>query len=189
MCNKLRDNIIISKENIFENYPNLEEYYANIIKKLYGDSIQNRGFEIYNFNTSDILNIEGRNNLGNLECLEMKVGVYIFANKDYEPVYIGLAGEGNESNHSLKGRLQKQLNADLSNSTLAKNVKDIEGLLQHDGSILDTNNKKELKKLIRKYAPKIFVISTGELRENEVRELTQNLEKILIAALRPKYNR
>lgn len=186
MYNKLKDCIIISKESILKSYPNLEEYYANVIKKLYGDLIQNSNFETYN--TSRIIR-DKKNDLRSLKNLKDKVGVYIFTNEDCEPVYIGRAGKGRKSEHSLKDRLQKQLNADLSNSTLAKNIKEIEGLLQNDKSILGTNDKKKLKELIKKYAPKIFVIPVGKLGENKARELAQNLEKILIAVLRPKYNR
>jgi hypothetical protein len=186
---RLKDRIIISKETILEKYQNLQPFYVSVISVLYGNGDQDSDFRICEFKTSDIVK-EGRNNLRELKVFEGKTGVYIFTDEQHEPVYIGLAGERESSDHSLKERLQKQLNADLSNSTLAKNIGEIEGLLKNDPNMQNTRDKNGLKKLINEYSPKLIVISTGDLNNNEeAREKAQILEKMLIALLRPKYNR
>jgi len=185
---RLKDCIIISKKIILERYPNLESFHVNVIKVLYGDEDQDSNFGIREFKTSDIIKNDS-NNLRGLRDFEGKTGVYISTDENGAPVYIGLAGEGKSGNHSLKERLQKQLNAHLSNSTLAKNIREIEGFLQNDPNMRETEDKNRLKELIKKYAPKLIVISTGDLNRNEDREKAQRLEKILIALLRPKYNR
>ena len=161
-CKKLKKCKGLSKENILKDYPRLPPFYKKVISKLFGDSTQK--VETYKFRSDEIVNIDGCNKprVFGKDELGDKVGVYIFANKDCKPVYIGLAGKGEKSEHSLYGRLQKQLNALISNSTIAKNIKEIEGILQNKNRIKTTKEKNGLKQLILEYAPNIFVIPTGK---------------------------
>ena len=189
---KLKE-IIISKENIFKQNPKLPQRYREIIDILYHDfTIQNQNqsdvVKIKFFSLDRIVKVESKNIISELNELKKKVGVYIFINEECEPVYIGLAGKKN-GDHSLKDRLQKQLNANLTNSTLAKNIRDMEGLLQNDPKILNTQKKSDLKKLILIYSTYIIVIITGLLNEDSAIKEAEDLEKILIAILRPKYNK
>jgi len=184
---KLRK-VTISKKSILDAHPSLPKVYKNIINILYTEILQNQD-QVKVFEVDKLIKKNGRNDLSPLNEVKDKVGVYIFINKNCEPVYVGLAGESSNSKHSLKGRLQKQLNADLSNSTLAKNIRDIEGLLQNNQEILKIRDRKRLKELICKYTAYIIAIITGELQDDNAIEDAKSLEKVLIALLRPKYNK
>ena len=178
--------VVISKENILKDYSALSEEYKEIIRILYTEIPQNQIFKI--FKVEELIRTNGNNYLVPIKELKEKIGVYIFINKEYEPVYIGLAGK-EDSTHSLRDRLQKQLNANLSNSTLAKNIRDIEGLLQSDSTILNIEQKEKLRELILRYTAYIIVIITGEREDNNAIKKAKDLEKVLIALLRPRYNK
>jgi len=149
------------------------KYIPNIIKKTINSNFKKE------YNVKEIINLKGRNDIKKLDNLKKKVGVYIFANKNCKPVYIGLAGAIKKGKHSLKNRLQIQLNADLSNSTLVKNIREIENLMIKSTS----------KELIERYAPKLCVIPTGEVGTNKAIESAKDLEKMLIFFLKPRYNK
>jgi len=132
----------------------------------------------------DIINIKGDNNLEKLNPFKKDIGVYIFLDEDNFPVYIGVAAE-KESKHSLRDRLQKQFNCNLSNSTISKNISTIEKIY---GNSIDDETLEKKKLLLLKYAPKLLVIPIGELNEPENISKALELEKLLISLYNSKYN-
>jgi len=179
----INEEIIISKDEIFRRYTNLNSYTQDIINKLYGERINN--IDILNFLSSNIINLDGSNNIQMLNSYQDKTGVYIFLNEENIPVYIGVAGKRN-SNHSIKDRLQKQFNCNTSNSTLSKNISDIESLC---GNSLRNVLKQDRKQLILDYAPKLIVINVGNLSCIDDVNKSLALEQILISIFNSKYNK
>jgi len=178
------EEVTISQKRILQTYSSLPEEYRKIIETLYTGIPQNQIYQI--FKVDELIRPNRGNNLIPLKELKDKVGVYIFINENCEPVYVGLTGRKEKSSQSLRDRLQKQLNGNEDNSTLAKNIREIESLLN---TINEKEKPKELKEWIVMYTTYIIVIITGELKDNEAIKKAQNLETVLIALLRPKYNK
>lgn len=187
MNNKLESNINISYNTIIKNY-NLNSDLKKTIKGLY-DGI----YPTFITSSIIILGDKSTNYLDSLNDFINKTGVYIFLNNDNVPVYIGVAGE-KASKQSLKARLSLQLNGNKSNSTLAKNIKEIEELLNNTDFTYfhsdDELNKTNYKQLILDYAPKFIVIDKGILsHDNDNAKESLSLEKALIAIFNSKYNK
>ena len=163
-------------------YNNLDNLFKNVIKTLYG---QESPMEFKKVLSTNIININGENNLKSLNEFDGSTGVYIFLNKNHIPVYIGVAGKQG-STHSLKDRLQKQFNCHESNATLAKNIVDIESLLQNKS--IPNSSVKDRKKLISEYAPTLIIIDMGTLNNSNVKN-SLALEQILISIFNSKYNK
>ena len=114
---RIKECIIISKEIIFNRYPGLQDFYKNVIKAIYDEENQGNGFEIYDFEINKIIinnNNKSRNNLQLLNDINERTGVYIFTDKDKEPVYIGLAGKGNNSEQDRKSTRLNSSHTDIS---------------------------------------------------------------------------
>jgi len=177
--------IIISKEQILEKYLNLDDYFKSVIATLYGEettlTVKMKCFECKN-----IVNKEGDNDIKILEEYQNKTGVYIFLDNDNIPVYIGLAGKVGGS-HDIKQRLQKQFNCNGTNSTLYKNIEEIENILQN--SSVPSESMADKKELILEFAPKLLVIEVGELNINGDVLRAQSLETLLISLFNSKYNK
>ena len=178
----INSNIIISYEEIISKYNKLGSFYVSILKGIYG---KEANFSIVPFKTKKFISLNSYNNLSGLDYYKNKIGVYIFLDKNQVPVYIGVAGEEN-STHSLKDRLQKQLNCNKSNSTISKNIAVIETILQNR----EMNNElNALKNLLLEYAPNFLVIEVGSIGDNEAAKKALELEVFLIALFNSKYNK
>ncbi|GBD89197.1 hypothetical protein BMS3Abin03_03147 [bacterium BMS3Abin03] len=171
---------INTQQGTIEKYNNLHILCQNVINALYNDENTNDNFNMDSFQVNGIINIEGDNNLTDLNCVDKKTGVYIFLNRRYNPVYIGVAGQGKKTKHSLRERLQIQLNAHNTNGTLAKNIMNIKKKICY--------TKKCKKKLIKNFAPNLIVISLGKSSPKN-NSKAQVLEKILTAIFDPVYNK
>ncbi|MCK5538961.1 MAG: hypothetical protein KAI79_19210 [Bacteroidales bacterium] len=178
----INQKITISKDEILKKYDNLDTYFRNVIKALYGES---NNVNIQCFNSKDIINLNKKNTIKMLSPYKNKTGVYIFLDDNDIPVYIGVAGKVGGC-HSIKNRLQKQFNCDSTNGTLSKNIYDIETLI---GNILINSNQIDKKKLILKYAPKLLVIEVGDLINPDDINISLALEQVLISLFNSKYNK
>jgi hypothetical protein len=171
-------------ERVMNTYPNLDVYYRNILRGIFGFQSDTL---IQCYYSKDIIKFDEANTLkGVLDNLNNKCGIYIFLNKFNSPVYIGVAGEKN-SKHSLYDRLQKQFNCGERNGTLSKNIVEIKQLLQNKQ--FNASSKDEYKQFILDYAPKLLVIPLGSISNENNKFNALNLEKILIAVLNSKYNK
>jgi len=151
----LKNNINISYEIILKTYSFSYPYIEETINLLYAKQKNlSQNISIKSFKTQDIINKPTEknenpdNNLKPLDEFKDKTGVYIFLDKDKNPVYIGVAGEKKAKQH-LRKRLEQHFNC---NSGLSKNIIEIENLLNNI-NINPTTDRKILKNLILKYTP------------------------------------
>ncbi len=121
---------------------------------------------------TELLNLNGENDLTRLKNYVNKPGVYIFLDKNDKVVYVGKA----LSSHGLKDRLQKQLNCDPSNANLANNIR------RKENYICAETDKQCLKRCLHHYTSSIMVCETRNDRDASL------LECLLIYSLQPKYN-
>ena len=174
---KIKEVISISKKEILEKYE-MDDYYKNIIKVLYGEKIKNkidkygRKFTIdeykSGFTIDDLNNEKG------------KVGCYIFVEEDV-PVYIGVGGIGTKKD--LRNRLRQELKSSEKDTgaTLSRNIQKIDALLE-DKEVTPENSVDKINTF------DLVTITVGELNSNFV-ENAKKLETILIALFHPKYNK
>lgn len=127
----------------------------------------------------NIIKLDSENTYKSLEEFKDKVGIYIFLNTFYEPVYVGLSGvfeQGIKSN--LFQRITNQL---INSSHLVKNIVYVENLLNvKKGKNLVDKDKQH----ILTYAPYLIVYSCG----TNIKK-AQDLESIFLSLLQLKYNR
>ncbi len=176
--------ININNATILSLVNNLDTFYRNIVQDLLTNDQ-----DLIDLNT--VINLNGDNRLNNLNVLNDQNGCYIFLDQNNNPIYIGKTGAG--ESHSVKKRVSIHLRANITangNSTLVKNIREIEGLLQNNNAIrnIPENNISDLKQLILDYAPKLIVITTGKITDPISGQRSKELEKILVALMRPKYN-
>jgi len=173
----------ISYKSLLAQYEKMDDLYRQIIYCLYKSKreCRNNSFSMSYYEVDKLIKIGSSNELTMLDKLQNKCGVYIFLDKGNTPVYIGVAAKI-DSKHSLKDRLQKQLNSN-TNSTLSLNINEYE---KYNYGLSQQN---DFKKLILEYAPKLITISMGKLKNKEAINRSLALEKILIALLDPEYNK
>jgi len=169
---KIKEIISISKEEILEKYCEMDDYYKNIIKALYGEKLDRYDLDFTineykaGFTIDDLNNEKG------------KVGCYIFI-EDMVPVYIGVGGT---EKRGLKDRIaqerrkfEKEGKGD-KGATLSQNIQEIDGL-----------SAEESVEKIKKF--QLIAIIVGERDKRCDRYKAQALEAILIALFHPKYNK
>lgn len=191
----LKNRILISKDEILTKYINLNEKVKFIIEKLYDDSIDEHELKLFNITIkkirlSDMIKLNIQNSYKNLEFVQKKTGVYLFLDKDENPVYIGFGGRGKKED--LKERIKKHFSGNESVSKLITNIKEIENYLNN------TNlENTEFKNILLDYTPFLIVIDCGDMYKNKISmeknednvKFAQALEVILIALFNSKYNK
>lgn len=191
----LKNRILISKDEILTKYINLNEKVKFIIEKLYDDSIDEHELKLFNITIkkirlSDMIKLNIQNSYKNLEFVQKKTGVYLFLDKDENPVYIGFGGRGEKQD--LKERIIKHFSKNKSVSKLITNIKEIENYLNNT-NLEDT----EFKNILLDYTPFLIVIDCGDMYKNKISmeknednvKFAQALEVILIALFNSKYNK
>lgn len=191
----LKNRILISKDEILTKYINLNEKVKFIIEKLYDDSIDEHELKLFNITIkkirlSDMIKLNIQNSYKNLEFVKKKTGVYLFLDKDENPVYIGFGGRGKKED--LKERIKKHFSGNESVSKLITNIKEIENYLNNT-NLEDT----EFKNILLDYTPFLIVIDCGDMYKNKISmeknednvKFAQALEVILIALFNSKYNK
>lgn len=171
---KIKEIISISKEEILEKYCEMDDYYKNIIKALYGEKLDRYDLDFTineykaGFTIDDLNNEKG------------KVGCYIFI-EDMVPVYIGVGGIGTKKD--LKNRVRQELKSSEKDTgaTLSRNIQKIDALLE-DEEVTPENSVDKINTF------DLVTITVGELNSNFV-ENAKKLEAILIALFHPKYNK
>lgn len=214
----LKNQILISKDEILNKYSNLNEKVKFIIEKLYEIDKYQEEYKVANeINIKTIVNKELlEESKSFLKDYIDKTGVYIFL-KDATPVYIGFGGSG--TTQDLKGRIENQLSArDNNYSNLVYNIINIEEKLDNEGlknnipEIEDINitlrlrkehNKKSKNERISQQAPEIdfkklqniilkytssLIVIDCGKKELSNVKFAQALEMILIALFNSKYN-
>ena len=187
--------IVISESEILNKYSNLNEKVKFIIEKLYDDSIDEHELKLFNITIkkirlSDMIKLNIQNSYKNLEFVQKKTGVYLFLDKDENPVYIGFGGRGKKQD--LKERIKKHFSGNESVSKLITNIKEIENYLNNT-NLEDT----EFKNILLDYTPFLIVIDCGDMYKNKISmeknednvKFAQALEVILIALFNSKYNK
>ena len=187
--------IVISESEILNKYSNLNEKVKFIIEKLYDDSIDEHELKLFNITIkkirlSDMIKLNIQNSYKNLEFVQKKTGVYLFLDKDENPVYIGFGGRGEKQD--LKERIKKHFSGNESVSKLIRNIKEIENYLNNT-NLEDT----EFKNILLDYTPFLIVIDCGDMYKNKISmeknednvKFAQALEVILIALFNSKYNK
>lgn len=186
---KITETISISKDEILIKYSQMNQYFMDCIKVLYGKCVQ--GVDIKYFLPCNIIN--KRNCLSILDCLKGKTGVYIFIDNDSVPVYIGIGGQKVKATQNLKVRLSQELrsyckeNAATSYSkdsgaTLSKNIQEIDALLTNKQVSPDDSVE-----TIKSFG--LITITVGSITDKNSVNNSQALESILIALFHPKYNK
>lgn len=112
--------------------------------------------------------------------LYKKTGVYLFIDKDGNPVYIGVGGKSTE--RGLVSRITQELKKHGTGgqgydtgATLSKNIKEIEQI-----------DENEAEKIIKNLNLTILIVGSNSNLRN--RRIAQVIERMLIAACNPKYN-
>lgn len=191
----LKNRILISKDEILTKYINLNEKVKFIIEKLYDDSIDEHELKLFNITIkkirlSDMIKLNIQNSYKNLEFVQKKTGVYLFLDKDENPVYIGFGGRGKKQD--LKERIKKHFSGNESVSKLITNIKEIENYLNN------TNlENTEFKNILLDYTPFLIVIDCGNMYKDKISmeknednvKFAQALEVILISLFNSKYNK
>lgn len=189
---KIKETISISKNEILAKHSQMNQYFMDCIKALYGECVQ--GVDIKCFLPCNIIKASKQNNYSVLEDLKKKSGCYIFLNKEQIPVYIGIGGKvlnkqdlykritQELSSYVKKGSNQKTEYAKNSGATLSKNIQEIDALL--------TNNQvspDDSVETIKTFG--LITINVGSITVKNSVNNSQALESILIALFHPKYNK
>lgn len=188
---KITETISISKDEIFAKHSQMNQYFMDCIKALYGESVQ--GVDIKCFQPSNIIKDSGNNNYSILKGLEKRTGCYVFLNNLQIPVYIGIGGKKVNATQNLKDRLSQELrsyckeNATTSYSkdsgaTLSKNIQEIDSKIESKNVTPD-----ESIEMIKSFM--IIVIVVGDINKDSDVLKSRALETILIALFHPKYNK
>lgn len=191
----IKKQILISKDEIFKKYNYIDLRVKNIIEKLYDDSIDEHELKLFNITIkkirlSDMIELNIQNSYKNLEFVKKKTGVYLFLDKNENPVYIGFGGRGEKQD--LKERIIKHFSKNKSVSKLITNIKEIENYLNNT-NLEDT----EFKNILLDYTSFLIVIDCGDMYKNKISmeknednvKFAQALEVILIALFNSKYNK
>jgi len=185
---KIIETISISKDEILEKYSQMNQYFIDCIRALYGECVQ--GVDIKCFLPCNIINKNGENFLSILDCLKGKAGVYIFMNNDSVPVYIGKGGTSSSINKKakdLKFRIGQELGSGNKHNTLSNNIITIDSMLSNN-TITESESIEHIKCF------SLIVISSGDrindgsLVQDSI-DRANNLETILISLFHPKYNK
>lgn len=191
----IKKQIVISKDEILNKHKYFDLRVKNIIEKLYDDSIDEHELKFFNIRIkkielSDMIKLSIQNSYKSLEFLKKKTGVYLFLDKDENPVYVGFSGRGEKQD--LKEKIIKHFSKNKSVSKLISNIKEIENYLNNI-NLGDT----EFKEILLNYTPFLIVIDCGNMYKNETSmEKNENnvkfaraLEVILISLFNSKYNK
>lgn len=191
----IKKQILISKDEILKKYNYFDLRVKDIIEKLYDDSIDEHELKLFNITIkkirlSDMIKLNIQNSYKNLEFVKKKTGVYLFLDKDENPVYIGFSGRGEKQD--LKERIIKHFSKNKSVSKLITNIKEIENYLNN----INLENT-EFKEILLNYTSFLIVIDCGNMYKNETFKeknednvkFAQALEVILIALFNSKYNK
>lgn len=95
----IKKQILISKDEIRNKHNYFDLRVKNIIEKMYDDSIDEHELKLFNIRIkkiklSDMINLDIQNSYKSLEFAKKKTGVYLFLDKDENPVYISFSGRG-----------------------------------------------------------------------------------------------
>ena len=175
-------NQLISKENILQQYSELNSLYKDAINIIYGDDARIINRVLFKNIEKEIINLRCSQSNNSLQkcMLKNKTGVYIFILNN-KPIYIGVAGTGNSDD--LRDRINAEVRTFPSNNnaTLSKNIQDIDKLL-FGKEITEQDSLDLIKNSI------LLVLNIGNMtEENKVK--SKSLETVLIALFKPIYNK
>lgn len=175
----IKNQIIISKNEILAKYSNLDTKIKSVIEKLYEVDTYNEKNDLTDNVNIKLLKItdeflkNSRNN-DKLKEYENKTGVYIFM-KDGIPLYIGFSGSRSQD---LKKRIENQFSAkDNSNSNLVYKIIKVEENLDYVSLKNNINDIDEINKILqlrKEYFKKPKKKRRGKVKEIDFKRL-QNI--------------
>lgn len=181
---------IIRLQTILTEYDALSEYFKSAIKAIFNG--ESDLFEVIDVKANTLITDDNRNNLARLSACKEKTGIYVFLNREDQPLYVGKGGTSRNNDGNAKDlsyRISQELRGYNGNSqnTLSKNIMDVDSIL-YDKQITMEDSINKIKNM------KIRILVTGSRLENgtvniDMIKKVEALETILIALLPAIYNK